>query len=193
MMNSTIIKILKETGALLEGHFLLSSGKHSNRYVQCAKALRFPSCAEQIMQIVCNKVKHLKNIDVIVGPAMGGIITSYEMGRQLKIESIFTERINDQITLRRGFIIKKDSNILISEDVITTGKSTLEVNNLMQEMDANVLGVCCIVDRRPKNTNFPLPVYSGIQLDIDIFDEKDCPLCQQGIPLEKPGSRIFRV
>jgi len=189
-MNSTIMKILKETGALLEGHFLLSSGKHSNRYIQCAKALRFPPCAKKIMKIVCDKVRHLK-IDLIVGPAMGGIITSYEMGRQLNLESIFTERIDGQITLRRGFTVSKSTNILISEDVITSGKSTLEVKNLMEKMGANVLGVSCIVDRKPKNTDLGLPVYSGVQLDIEIYDEKDCPLCHQGIKLVKPGSRIF--
>lgn len=191
-MNSIILKILKETGALLEGHFLLSSGKHSNRYIQCAKALRFPSCAEKIMKIVCDKVSHLK-IDVIVGPAMGGIITSYEIGRQLKLESIFSERIDGQMTLRRGFTINSGAKILISEDVITTGKSTLEVKDMVEKMGASVVGVACIVDRRPKNTNLGLAVYSGIQLELRIFDEKNCPLCQKGIELVKPGSRIFEI
>jgi orotate phosphoribosyltransferase len=190
-MNSTIIEILKETGALLEGHFLLSSGKHSNKYIQCAKALRFPYFAKEIMKIVCDKVRHLK-MDMIVGPAIGGIITSYEMGRQLNLESIFTERIDGQMTLRRGFTVNKGANILISEDVITTGKSTREVRDLMEKMGANVFGVACIVDRRPKNTEIELPVYSGIQLDIQIYNAQECPLCQQGIELIKPGSRIFR-
>ncbi len=190
-MNTTILKILEETGALIEGHFLLSSGQHSNRYIQCAKALRFPWHAEQIIKILCDKVRDM-GMNIIVGPAMGGIITSYEMGKQLNLESIFTERINGQVTLRRGFSIKKGTNILISEDVITTGKSTLEVRNLMEEMGANVLGVACIVDRRPMNMDIGLPVVSGIKLNIKIYNEKDCPMCKQGIKLVKPGSRLFK-
>lgn len=190
-MNTTILKILEETGALIEGHFLLSSGQHSNQYIQCAKALRFPWYAEQIIKILSDKVRDL-GMNIIVGPAMGGIITSYEMGRQLNLESIFTERINGQVTLRRGFSIKKGTNILISEDVITTGKSTLEVRDLMEEMGANVLGVACIVDRRPMNMNIDLPVFSGIKLNIKIYNETDCPMCKQGIKLVKPGSRIFK-
>jgi len=190
-MNTTILKILKETGALIKGHFLLSSGQHSNRYIQCAKALRFPWHAEQIIKILCDQVRDM-DMNIIVGPAMGGIISSYEMGRQLNLESIFTERINGQVTLRRGFSIKKGTNILISEDVITTGKSTLEVRSLMEEMGANVLGVACIVDRRPMNMDIGLPVVSGIKLDIKIYNEKDCPMCKQGIKLVKPGSRVFK-
>jgi len=190
-MNTTILKILEETGALIEGHFLLSSGQHSNQYIQCAKALRFPWHAEQIIKILCDKVRDM-GMNIIVGPAMGGIITSYEMGRQLNLEKIFTERINGQVTLRRGFSIKTGTNILISEDVITTGKSTLEVRNLMEEMGANVLGVACIVDRRPMNMDIGLPVFSGIKLDIKIYNEKECPMCKQGIKLVKPGSRVFK-
>ncbi|MBN2395486.1 MAG: orotate phosphoribosyltransferase [Candidatus Atribacteria bacterium] len=189
-MDSEILEILKKTGALLEGHFLLSSGKHSNQYVQCARVLRFPFYAEKIMKIVCEKVSHL-DVDVIVGPAIGGIITSYEMGRQLGLESIFSERIEGQMTLRRGFTVNKGAKILISEDVITTGKSSLEVKNLMEKMGAIVLGIACIVDRRPNHIDIGLPVYSGIQLELQIFDEKDCPLCHQGIELVKPGSRAF--
>jgi orotate phosphoribosyltransferase len=190
MDNTEILHILEETGALLKGHFLLSSGKHSDKYIQCAKALRFPWYAEQIIKIICDKVKNL-NINTIVGPAMGGIITSYEMGRQLKLESIFTERDNGKTTLRRGFSIKKDANVLISEDVITTGKSTLEVKNLVEEMGANVVGVACIVDRRPMGSDLGITVYSGIKLNIKIYNEKECPLCKQGIKLVKPGSRII--
>ena len=189
-MNTTILKILEETGALIEGHFILSSGQHSNQYIQCAKALKFPWYAEQIIKILCDKVRDL-GMNIIVGPAMGGIVTSYEMGRQLNLESIFTERINGQVTLRRGFSIKKGANVLISEDVITTGKSTLEVRNLMEEMGANVLGVACIVDRRPMNMDIGLPVFSGIKLNIKIYNKKDCPMCKQGIKLVKPGSRKF--
>jgi len=190
-MNTTILKILEETGALIEGHFLLSSGQHSNQYIQCAKALKFPWYAEQIIKILCDKVRNL-GMNIIVGPAMGGIITSYEMGRQLNLESIFTERINGQVTLRRGFSIKKGANVLISEDVITTGKSTLEVINLMEEMGANVLGVACIVDRKPMNMDIGIPIFSGIKLNIKIYNEKDCPMCKQGMKLVKPGSRIFK-
>jgi orotate phosphoribosyltransferase len=190
MDNTRMLQILEETGALLKGHFLLSSGKHSNRYIQCAKVLRYPWHAEQIIKVLCKKVKNI-DINTIIGPAIGGIITSYEMGRQLKIESIFTERVNGKTVLRRDFSITKGSNILISEDVITTGKSTLEVKNLVEEMGAKVLGVACIVDRRPEGINLGLTVYSAIKLKIEIYNEKECALCKQGIKLEKPGSRLI--
>ena len=190
-MNAQVIKILKESDALLEGHFLLSSGLHSDRYIQCAKALRFPSQAEKIMKIVAEKIKNMP-LDMIVGPAMGGIITAYELARQLNLEAIFTERVNGKMQLRRGFSIQKGTHVLISEDVITTGKSTREVQNLMEDMGGIVMGVACIADRRPKDLDFGLSVYSAIQLDINIYSPEQCPLCRANLPLIKPGSRQFK-
>lgn len=183
-----LIKILKETDALLEGHFLLSSGKHSNKYIQCAKLLRFADKSEIVLNIVKEKVKEL-DFDIIVGPAMGGIIVSYELGRQLNKEAIFTERVNGEMKLRRGFKIKKDAKVLISEDVITTGKSTLEVKKLIEELGGNVIGAVCIVDRRDNELDLGIDVYSALKLNFKIYDENECPMCKKNIEIEKPGSR----
>ncbi|HQK54398.1 MAG TPA: orotate phosphoribosyltransferase, partial [Sedimentibacter sp.] len=127
-----VIEILKECGALLEGHFLLSSGKHSNKYCQCAKLLQYPDKAEKVISLVYEKVKSL-NLDVIVGPAMGGITAAYELGRQLGIKTIFTERENNVMTLRRGFEIQPGDRVLIMEDVVTTGKSSMETAKVLEE------------------------------------------------------------
>ncbi|SHH39284.1 orotate phosphoribosyltransferase [Tepidibacter thalassicus] len=186
MSNEVIIDILKKSDALLEGHFLLSSGKHSNRYVQCAKVLRYPEYAKKVLSFVVEKVKDL-DIDLVVGPAMGGVIVSYEIGRQLGKEAIFTERVDNVMALRRGFKIKKDAKILITEDVVTTGKSTLEVKELLESMGGDVIGVACIVDRT--SSDIGIPIYSAIELDIKVYDKEDCPLCKENMPIEKPGSR----
>ncbi|KXZ39101.1 orotate phosphoribosyltransferase [Alkalithermobacter thermoalcaliphilus JW-YL-7 = DSM 7308] len=178
--------ILKECGALLEGHFLLSSGKHSNRYVQCAKILRYPDKAEKVLKVVADKIKDI-NIDILVGPAMGGILVSYELGRQLGKESIFAEREDGVMKIRRGFEIKKGAKVLITEDVVTTGKSTLETKEAIESMGGEVIGVACIIDR--SSTDIGMPIYSAIKLDIETFDESDCKLCKDNIPIVKPGSR----
>lgn len=184
-----ILKTLEETGALLAGHFLLSSGRHSNRYCQCAKLLRYPDKAAEVLASVAEQVKNL-GLTKVCGPAMGGIIVSYEIGRQLGLESIFTERKDGQMQLRRGFAVGKGDRILISEDVVTTGKSTMETVDVLTTMGAEVVGVACIVDRRSSNCTLTLPVYSAIKLDIESFDASECPLCKDGkIALEKPGSR----
>jgi len=188
MNENKIIEILKKCDALLEGHFLLSSGKHSNRYVQCAKIMRYPKYAEEVLSVSVNKVKDL-DIDLIVGPAMGGIVVAYEMGRQLDVEAVFAERKDGKMQLRRGFEVKKGAKILITEDVVTTGKSTLEVKELLESLGGEVIGVACIVDRRAEDIDLKIPVYEAIKLDIKTYDANDCPLCKQGIDIEKPGSR----
>ena len=184
-------EILKETEAFLEGHFLLSSGRHSANYVQCAKLLRFPNKAKEVLSVVAKKLED-KEIDVICGPAMGGVIVSYELGRQLNKESIFTERVDNIMALRRGFEIKKGSKILIAEDVVTTGKSTLETVKVLEALGAKVVGLACIVERMNKDNDFPLEVYSAIKLDIQTYGEDECPLCKESkIKAVKPGSRKF--
>ena len=183
-----LIEVLKETDALLEGHFLLSSGKHSNKYVQCAKVLRFPDKSEEILSIVKEKVKDL-DFDIVVGPAMGGVIVAYELGRQLKKEAIFTERVDGEMNLRRGFEIKNGDKVIISEDVITTGKSTKEVIDLIEGLGGIVVGATCIVDRRGEDVEIGVPVYSALKIDIKTYDEENCPMCKGNIPAEKPGSR----
>lgn len=185
-----VIEILKECDALLEGHFLLSSGKHSNRYVQCAKMLRFPDKAEKILSIVVEKIKDL-DIDLVVGPAMGGVIVSYELGRQLGKETVFTERKNNIMELRRGFEVKPGARIIIAEDVVTTGKSTIETKKVLEGLGGNVIGVACIANRTKGDIG--MPIYSAIDIDIQVYESDDCPLCNEGkIDLVKPGSREFK-
>lgn len=184
-----VLDILKQTDAFLEGHFLLSSGKHSNQYVQCAKVLRFPDAAAKVLEPVAKQLKELE-IDKVVGPAMGGVIVSYEIGRQLGKESIFTERRNGIMELRRGFEIISGEKVIIAEDVVTTGKSTIETKKVLEELGAEVLGVACIADRRAKGFEIGMPVYSAIKLEIKAWDAEDCPVCKEGkVKLIKPGSR----
>lgn len=181
-----IIKLLKETEALLEGHFLLSSGKHSNKYVQCAKLFQYPDKAEEAVEEIVKKLKNI-DFDIVVGPAIGGIIVSYEIGRQTNKPAIFTERINGKMTLRRGFKIEKGEKILIGEDVITTGKSSLETIEAIRELGGDVVGVACLVDRSDGNFNYP--IFSGTKLKIETYNKEECPLCKKGIVYKKPGSR----
>jgi len=187
-MENQVIEILKETEAFLEGHFLLSSGKHSKGYVQCAKVLRFPDKAAKVLEPVVNKIKDL-GIEKVVGPAMGGVIVSYELGRQLGKEAVFTERKDGIMELRRGFEIKKGEKVIIAEDVVTTGKSTIETKKVLEALGAVVLGVACIADRRPEGVEVGMPVYSAVKLNIETFDAEECPACKAGEPVVKPGSR----
>ncbi len=183
------LETMKQCEAFLEGHFLLSSGRHSGGYCQCAKLLRFPDRAAEVLRSVCAQVRALP-ITKVCGPAMGGIIVSYELSRQLGVESIFTERKDGEMQLRRGFSVGPGDKILIAEDVVTTGKSTMETVKVLEDMGAQVIGAACIVDRRTADCGFPLPVYAALTLDIRTYDADACPLCEKGeIPLEKPGSR----
>lgn len=183
-----VIEILKESGALLEGHFLLSSGKHSNKYCQCAKLLQYPDKAEKVISIVKEKVKDL-DIDVVVGPAMGGITPAYELGKQLNVRTIFTERVDNIMTLRRGFEINKSERVLIMEDVVTTGKSSLETAKVIESYGAKVIGIGCIVDR--KSSQIEIPLYSSVELNFETYEPENCPLCRNGSTPVKPGSRKF--
>jgi len=147
------LDILRKTNALLEGHFVLSSGLHSSKYIQCAKLLSHPSKAEIICKSLANKIKkNFKKIDLILAPAMGGVIIGYEIGKLLKKETIFCERVNGKFTLRRGFKIKNKSRVLIIEDVITTGKSSMECLKLIEKSKASVVGFASIIDRSTKKT-----------------------------------------
>jgi len=190
MSKVDVVEILKKSEALLEGHFLLSSGKHSNRYVQCAKVLRFPEYAEQVLSTVVDQIKDL-DIDLVVGPAMGGVIVSYELGRQLKKESVFTERKDGVVQLRRGFEVKPGAKIIIAEDVVTTGKSTIEAKKCLEALGGEVIGVACIANRTREDIG--MPIYSAIKLDIQVHEADECPLCKEGKEeLVKPGSREFK-
>jgi len=182
------IDLMKQSEAFLEGHFLLSSGNHSGGYCQCAKLLRFPDKAETVLSTVAEQIKDL-GITKVCGPAMGGIIVAYELARQIGVEAIFTERKDDEMQLRRGFTAGKNDVILIAEDVVTTGKSTMETVKVLRDMGASVIGVGCIVDRREADCVLDFPVYPALKLDIPIYPAENCPLCAKGLPIEKPGSR----
>jgi orotate phosphoribosyltransferase len=181
-----VIEILKDVQALLEGHFLLSSGKHSNRYVQCAKLLQYPDKAERVLGVVVEKIRDLE-FDIVVGPAMGGIIVAYEIGRQTGKPAIFTEREDGVMTLRRGFEIAQGQRVLITEDVVTTGKSSIEVAEVVKKYGGEVVGIACIADRRVCDVGYP--VFGAVKLEIETHDPENCPMCREGIPFIKPGSR----
>ena len=184
------LKILKETNALLEGHFILSSGLRSSMYIQCAKLLSHPSKAELICKSLVDKIKkNYKKIDLILSPAIGGIVVGYEIGRQLNLETIFSERVNGNLILRRGFNLTKGANVLIVEDVITTGKSALECNNIVKSSKANLVGYACIIDRSNKNLLIKDSITSQIKIDIPTFKEFDIPDSLKKIKPIKPGSR----
>lgn len=178
--------LLRETGALMEGHFLLSSGKHSDGYVQCAKLLMHPDKAEIGVKIIVDKIKDL-DFDLVVGPAMGGIIVSYEISRQTGKPGIFVERQDGQMSLRRGFNIEKGQKVIITEDVVTTGKSSHEAIKVVEDLGGIVIGVACIVDR--SNGDIGYPIYSATKLNLQVYDKEDCPMCKAGDEIIKPGSR----
>ena len=188
------LDILKKTDALLEGHFILSSGLHSSKYIQCAKLLSYPALAQKICRSLANKIKKkYKKIDLILAPAMGGIIIGYEVGKLLKKETIFCERVNGMFKLRRGFSIKKSARVLIVEDVITTGKSSLECVNLIKKANAKLLGFASIINRSTKKTlKIKTGIISHLKIDVPTFNKKKLPLNLKSIPITTPGSRFIK-
>ena len=187
------LNILKKTNALLEGHFILSSGLHSSKYIQCAKLLSFPNLAEKICKSLANQIKKkYKKIDLILAPAMGGIIIGYEIGRILKKETIFCERVKGKFTLRRGFNIKKGSRVLIIEDVITTGKSSLECVKLIKKSNAKLLGFASIIDRSSKKSlKIKTKIVSHLKIDAPVYSQKKIPETLKSVPVTTPGSRFI--
>jgi len=191
-----IIELLKESGAMLEGHFLLSSGRHSDRYFQCAKLLQYPDKARASLEQAALRISEdIKNgilkVDMVAGPAMGGIIAAWEIGRQLSLPAIFTERDESGVmSLRRGFEIKQGQNVLIVEDVVTTGKSFMECAAALEKAGAVITGLACVVDRREDGAlQIPWPFYPAVKLSAGNWDASECELCKKGIPAVKPGSR----
>jgi orotate phosphoribosyltransferase len=190
-----IISLLKESGAMLEGHFLLSSGRHSNRYFQCARLLQYPDKAAAVLAVVVNRIKNdiqtgKLAIDAVVGPAMGGIIVAYELGRQLGLPAFFTERDGTgAMALRRGFEILPEQRVLIAEDVVTTGKSSRESAAVVEGLGAKVAAIACVVDRRANGVPVSWPIYAACTVEAENWDAGSCELCKKGIPAVKPGSR----
>ncbi len=184
------LEILKETNALIEGHFILSSGLHSPKYVQCAQLLSKPDKASKICNSLAEKIKeHFKEVDLILSPAMGGIIVGYDVGRILNIETIFSERVDGKFELRRNFSIKENSKVLIVEDVITTGKSSLECSELIKKASGKLLGFACIIDRTGGSTLIKEKIISQVKIDIPTYTKDNLPNDLSLIKAIKPGSR----
>ena len=188
------LDILRKTNALLEGHFVLSSGLHSSKYIQCAKLLSFPHKAEKICKSLARKIKKkFKNFDLILSPAMGGIIIGYEIGRLLKKETIFCERVKGKFQLRRGFQIKKGSKVLIIEDVITTGKSSMECVKLIKNSKAKLIGFATIIDRSSKNNlKIKKNIISHLKISVPTYKKNKIPNELKLIPISTPGSRYTK-
>ncbi len=192
MDEKEVLKIFKAEKAYLSGHFLLSSGLHSPNYVQCALLLQKPWIAETLCRALAAKLSGIK-VDVVIGPALGGILVAHEMGRALKVRAIFAERVEGSFALRRGFDLKKNERALVVEDVITTGKSSREVIDLVGEYGAKTAAVASLVDRSGEEGGLSLfeeEFYALLKIDIQTYKPQACPLCRQAqVPLTKPGSR----
>jgi orotate phosphoribosyltransferase len=182
--------LLRETGALLSGHFRLSSGLHSAGYVQCALLLEHPRNARAIGEALAAKVGAMKPAK-IVAPALGGVIIGYAVAEALGLPSIFTERKDGAMTLRRGFLIAPDERVVIVEDVVTTGKSTRETAAVIEGLGGRVVGFASILNRSGVANPFDAPYESLMALNLETYDEADCPLCARGVALDAPGSRFF--
>ena len=190
MQDKDIIEVFKKTGALLEGHFVLTSGFHSPHYFQCAKVLQYPEYNTQLAALVAGHFRE-KKIDVVVTPAVGGIVFGTEVGRQLNARSIFSERENGVMKLRRGFELSKGENVLVCEDVVTTGGSVMEVIELVKESGANLCGVGFIIDRSGGTVDFGTEQFSLAKFEVVKFAESEIPEWLANIPVTKPGSRTL--
>lgn len=190
MTQERAMQIFREAGVLLEGHFKLTSGRHSNRYLQCAKLFRNAKYSEELCGALAEKYKN-DGIEVVIGPAMGAVQMAYEVSRALQCENFFTERGEDgKMTLRRGFAVKPGQKVLVVEDVVTTGGSVREVIDLVKEAGGVVVGVGSIVDRTGGKIDFGVPFQSVVSVEVESWEAEDCPLCKAGAPApEKPGSR----
>lgn len=183
-----VLRLFEEKDALLTGHFRLSSGLHSEKYLQCALVLQHPDAAGRIGAAMAGLFADEKP-DCVVGPAIGGIVVAQEVGRALGVRAMFSEREGDRMTLRRGFSIEKGERVLVVEDVITTGGSVQEAVDALVGLGANVVGVGVIIDRSGGRASFSVPFKSLAKLEVDAFTEDECPLCRRGEPVYKPGSR----
>lgn len=186
-----VLEVLKEAGVLQEGHFRLTSGKHSAKYMQCAKIFQYTKYSEELCAALAEQYSDA-GVDVVIGPAIGAIQMTYEVSRHLGVKNIFAERENGAMTLRRGFTIEPGQKVLVVEDVVTTGGSVREVMDIVREKGGEIVGVGSIVDRTGGKIDFGVPYKAVISVEITAWDEADCPLCKEGKPIVKPGSRQIK-
>lgn len=184
------VKLLEDAQVLQTGHFRLTSGRHSDRYMQCARVFEDSRYAEPICRDIADAFRG-QGIDLVVGPALGGIIITYEVARQLGVRNIFAERENGTMTFRRGFVVNPGARVLVVEDTITTGGSVREVIELVRQNGGEVVGVGSVVDRSNGSVDFGVPLHAAVAMEVLSYDEAECPLCKQGAPIVKPGSRTF--
>jgi orotate phosphoribosyltransferase len=187
MTNEEILGLFKESRALLEGHFRLTSGLHSANYFQCAKVLQYPAHTEKLCRLIAEHFRGAK-IDAVIAPALGGIVVGQEVGRLLGVRSMFTERKEQIMQLRRGFEVTRGERILVCEDVVTTGGSVKEVIEIVESLGGTVAGVGIIVDRSGGTASFE-NLFAAMTMQVVTYKPDECPLCKEGIPVEKPGSR----
>ena len=183
-----ILDIFKKTESLFEGHFLLTSGRHSDKYFQCAKVLQYPHYIERLCSIIVNHFEDFE-IDTVISPAIGGLVVGQEVARQLNKRFIFAERENKNLTIRRGFSLSEGEKVLVCEDVVTTGGSVFEVIDIVKNNNANIAGIGFIVDRSNGKVDFGFPQISTLKMEVVSYLPEECPLCQQGLEIIKPGSR----
>ena len=188
MTPEQVLDIYKKTGALLTGHFLLSSGLHSEQYLQSALVLQQPDIATRLCAALAEHFKN-SNIEAVIAPALGGVFVSHETARALKVRALFAERVNGELTLRRGFTIKPGERVLVVEDVITTGKSTKETIEVVKRSGGTVVAAGSLVDRSGGKADLGVPYKSLVTLQVPAYSPESCPLCKTGSKPVKPGSR----
>ena len=189
MTENEILEIFRQHSAVLEGHFILSSGLHSDRYIQCALVLQHPRVAEQLCSELAAKLRHL-GAKVVAAPALGGVIVSHEVARALGVRALFTERQEGAMTLRRGFSLEPGEPTLVVEDVVTTGGSTRETMTAVEQAGGRIVGGGSLIDRSGGNVDLGVPRAALVILEVKNYDPADCPLCKSGTPAVKPGSRV---
>lgn len=190
--SSKILSIFKETGALLNGHFLLTSGLHSEAYFQCALVFQYPHHSETLCRAIADHF-YQDDIQLVVSPAVGGIVVGQEIARLLGVRSIFTERVDGKMALRRGFQIHEGENVLVAEDVTTTGGSVKEVIDVVKSSGAKPVSVAAVVDRSGGKVDFGIPYFSLLKMEVTNYQPDQCPMCQSGSKAVKPGSRDLKA
>lgn len=188
MTEQEIIRILEESGALLTGHFQLRSGLHSNRFFQAALLLQYPDKAEKVCRFLADQFRGEK-IDAVISPAVGGLIVGQEVARALGCRAIFADKEDGKLVLKRGFTIRPGERILVAEDVVTKGGRVQQTIDLARSFGADIVGIAVIVDRSGDDAKFDVPFKSALKLSLPTFQPEECPLCKEGLPVDRPGSK----